>query len=141
MYEYSYDYPQGWWELKEFVGVLPKDPGRLAIAILNRHLEIYNTKESIDHHVSSKPPTSLFDIVVAQIAQAIGEDPETDSAALSSLPPHILRRVIWKWDRLPYHTWSSLRSKFSTTSEARSHNNSTTQDLPSEYFSSDVDEW
>lgn len=89
------------------------DAGDIAIATVNRHLEIYDS--SICSHsvpscdaASCAANVSLFDMVAEKIVDNIGDNIE-ELRAVFSLPHNILRRMIRQWDKAPYHAWCTAR--------------------------------
>lgn len=90
------------------------DVGSVAIATVNHHLDIYDSSLRGRRSAPSCEPNlrsdvSLFDMVAEKILDNITDNIE-DLREISSLPTDVLRRVMWRWDMIPYDIWCIARA-------------------------------
>lgn len=110
----------------------------LAIAAVRERLAIFADKDSDPIEYSKRPDRSLFDTVVAKIAQSLGDDPAEDIKAIVSLPPTVARRALWRWEALPYAALCAAKTAVENENDG-DMNTHPRHDLDA--ISSDVDEW
>ena len=110
--------------------------GELASQALDLQLKLHKeAQEDLQERDARAEDFSLFDAAAAKIAGSIGNDPDADLQAISSLPIHVLTRAFGEtWERLSYPAFCSVIAKVRPEP-----NKPKTTDT--DVFSIDIDEW
>lgn len=89
--------------------------GALAQRVVETQLRVYNANKNAAPVVATGVPkiaSSLFDATLERIADQLGEDDEEDLRLIEAIPEGVVRRAVWKWEKLPVgsHSYLSCQS-------------------------------
>jgi hypothetical protein len=124
------------------------DAGQLGRATIERQLALY-TQTLADMEQRTREAgamSSLFDVVVARIANTVGSDPQQNAMTIfANLPPAVQDRAFESWERLPYTAVCAVRRSLepedSVMGKSPDIDVGAGIDATSNVFNSDLDEW